>query len=117
MYWQTLKCTLFLLFMAITAYTSQQPIKFLGFDGCPNTPILLERLRAASPKSEIIEVDLMRLQTGDPLLGWGAPTILADGEDLFGVEPSSDRAVSCRNWSHGLPKIEEIQSALKDSNQ
>jgi len=103
--------------MTISTCTSQQSIKFLGFESCPNTPILLERLRAASPKSEIIEVDLMRLQTGDPLLGWGAPTIIFGGEDLFGLEPSPDLAVSCRNWSMGLPEVEVIRKALKEKAQ
>ncbi|MBC8203647.1 MAG: hypothetical protein H8E91_07445 [Planctomycetes bacterium] len=103
--------------MTISACTTKQPIEFLGFEGCPNTPILLDRLRAASPESKIVEVDLMKLQTGDAHLGWGAPTILVDGEDLFGLAPSSDRAVSCRNWSQGLPEIEVIRKALKERQQ
>jgi hypothetical protein len=100
-----------------TSCSSQKPIEFLGFEGCPNTPILLERLVAASPKSTIIEVDLMKIKTGDSRLGWGAPTILVDGKDLFGVPASLDQAISCRNWSIGLPEVSEIKEALKEKQQ
>jgi len=103
--------------LTTTASTSQKPIEFLGFEGCPNTPVLLERLQRASPRCKIIKVDLMQLKTGDSRLGWGAPTILVDGEDLFGVAPSTDLAVSCRNWSKGLPEVEVIRKALKEKAQ
>ena len=103
--------------MAITSCTSKAPIEFLGFDGCPNTPVLFERLLAASPKREIVEVDLMKLKIGDSRLGWGAPTILVDGKDLFGLSPFPDRSVSCRNWSMGLPEVSEIKEALKGTQQ
>ena len=99
------------------ASTSQKPIEFLGFEGCPNTPVLLERLQKASPRCKIIKVDLMQLKTGDSRLGWGAPTILVDGEDLFGVAPSTDLAVSCRNWSTGLPEISDIKKSLSTRTQ
>ena len=103
--------------MTTTSCISKTPIEFLGFDGCPNTPVLLERLRVASPSSKIISVDLMKLKSSDARLGWGAPTILVDGKDLFGLRPSPDRAVSCRNWSMGLPEISDIKKALKEKQQ
>ena len=80
-------------------------------------PNLLDRLRVATRGEPIVEVDLMTLETGDPRLGWGAPTILIDGKDLFGVEPSLSRAVSCRNWSVGLPEVHEIKTALRTQTQ
>jgi len=92
----------------------QQPtIEFLGFEGCPNTPILKQRLHEASPNTLVIEIDLMQLKTGDPRLGWGAPTILINGTDLFDVPPTQGGNVSCRNWSKGLPEVKEIKQALK----
>ena len=103
--------------LTTTACTSQKTIEFLCFEGCPNTPILLKRLQKAAPRYEIIEVDLMQLKTGDSRLGWGAPTILVDGEDLFGIAPSTDRAVSCRNWSKGLPEVSDIKKTLSTRTQ
>ena len=94
-----------------------QTIEFLGFEGCPNTPNLLERLRVATRGQRIVEVDLMTLETGDPRLGWGAPTILVDGKDLFGVEPSKNGSVSCRNWSAGLPEVDDIRLAMKNNEK
>jgi len=88
-------------------------IEFLGFEGCPNTPVLLQRLNEASNGATIVEVDLMQLETGDPRLGWGAPTILVDGIDLFGMPPNQSGGVSCRNWDSGLPKVQQIHTALQ----
>jgi len=90
----------------------QTTIELLGFEGCPNTPILRQRLHEALPQAHIIEVDLMQLENNDPRLGWGAPTILVDGVDLFDSPPNQGGNVSCRNWSKGLPEVEELRSAF-----
>jgi hypothetical protein len=94
--------------------TSSKDIAFLGFDGCPNTPELRKRLVEAEPNADICDVDLMALQSGDLRLGWGAPTILVRGKDLFGAPSNENGNVSCRNWIGGLPSAEEIQFALKE---
>ena len=96
---------------------SHQTIEYLGFEGCPNTPQLLGRLHAALPDATIIEVDLMKLNKGDPRLGWGAPTILVNGADLFGVKPSKGGSVSCRNWNNGLPDVQDIRLAMQKNEQ
>ena len=93
---------------------SQQSIEFLCFDGCPNTPQLRGRLRAALPDTTIVDVDLTKLNSNDPRLGWGAPTILVDGVDLFGTKPSDGGSVSCRNWNEGLPEVEDIRLAMQN---
>ncbi len=94
--------------------TSSKDIAFLGFDGCPNTPELRKRLMEAEPNADICDVDLMALQSGDPRLGWGAPTILVHGKDLFGVPANENGSVSCRNWNSGLPSVNDIRRAFKD---
>jgi hypothetical protein len=96
---------------------SQQTIEFLCFDGCPYTPQLRQRLHAALPDATIIEVDLMKLDSGDPRLGWGAPTILVNGADLFGIKPSKGGSVSCRNWNKGLPDVQDIRLAMQKNEQ
>lgn len=96
---------------------SQQTIEFLCFDGCPYSPQLRQRLHAALPDATIIDVDLTKLDSTDPRLGWGAPTILVDGADLFGSKPSEGGSVSCRNWNEGLPDAEDIQLAMKNNNE
>ncbi|MDP7006010.1 MAG: hypothetical protein QF718_07360 [Phycisphaerales bacterium] len=113
MHLQLLRTTILTLFLMAPSCTSRQTVELLGFDGCPNTPELRKRLVASDPTLQIIDVDLMSLSSNDTRLGWGAPTILIDGKDLFGLEPSGGN-VSCRNWSSGLPSIEEIQEAVEE---
>ena len=72
------------------------------------------RLVSANPNIEIIDVDLMSLPTGDSRLQWGAPTILIGGTDLFGIPPNKDANMSCRNWEHGLPTVDQIKHALEN---
>ena len=87
-------------------------MQFLYFDVCPNTPLLYKRLVEACPDAQIERVDLTTLSDGDPLLGWGAPTILVGGKDLCGIEPSPSKSISCRNWSHGLPSVSDIKKKV-----
>jgi hypothetical protein len=61
----------------------------------------------------IVEVDLMGLASSDARLGWGAPTILVNGKDLFGMIAANIGSVSCRNWSSGLPSVVEIRTAFE----
>ncbi len=93
-----------------------EPMQFLYFDGCPNTPLLYDRLIEACPDATVERVDLTQLEDGDPLLGWGAPTILIGGKDLFDVAPSASKSISCRNWSHGLPSVHDIEQKVTEAN-
>ena len=113
---QIVFATIPILFLMVTSCTSQKSVEFLGFEGCPNTPELRSRLVEADSNLEIIDVNLMSLNEGDPRLGWGAPTILVDGEDLFGLPASEQGSVSCRNWGDGLPTSAEINTALDTRN-
>lgn len=109
---QTVFATMPALFLMLTSCTSRNSVEFLGFEGCPNTPELRSRLVEANPELTIIDVDLMALEEHDARLGWGAPTILVDGEDLFGMRANKGGRVSCRSWMEGLPTTDEIRSAL-----
>ena len=110
---QTVFVTIPALFLMVTSCTSKHHVEFLGFEGCPNTPELRSRLAHADSTINIIDVNLVVLDEGDSRLCWGAPTILVDGEDLFGLPASEHGSVSCRNWRDGLPSIPEIKAALE----
>ena len=110
---QSIRSTIPALFLMATSCTSSMHIEFLGFEGCPNTPELRKRLVEAEPNMEIVDVDLMGLANSDSRLGWGAPTILVNGRDLFGVPSAQNGSVSCRNWSSGLPSVVEIHAAFE----
>ena len=110
---QTIRIMMLTPFLMLTSCTSQSTVVYLGFEGCPNTPELRERLVVAKPDIHIIDVNLMTLEAGDVRLGWGAPTILIGGKDLFGEPASNNGSVSCRNWGGGLPSVEEIREQFR----
>ena len=109
--------TIPIIVLMMTSCNTPNTVEFLGFEGCPNTPELRKRLLEASPSTTIINVDLMTLEVGDPRLGWGAPTILVNGEDLFGVPANKGGSVSCRNWSKGLPSVKDIRQTMENKTK
>jgi hypothetical protein len=64
-------------------------ITFLTRRGCANSPLLRARLAEAMRSLELdatLEVaDLATLAATDHRTGYGTPTILVEGEDLFGA--------------------------------
>lgn len=111
---QSLRITIPLLFLMTTSCTSSEQLEFIGFDGCPNSPVLRKCLVEAEPNVVIVDVDLMVLPSGGARLGWGATTILFEESDLFGVPANENGDVRCRNWSRGLPSVDTIHIALKE---
>lgn len=63
-------------------------IVFLTRDGCANTPVVLENLKAATRALDgTVEYDVIdqaTLSTTDPRVGYPTPTILWRGADIFG---------------------------------
>ena len=106
--------------MSPTPNAPSTRVELLGFDGCPNTPVLRDRLRKAmgaidSP-SAFRDVDLADLPNSDPRRGFPAPTILVDGVDLFDPGMVADRAgqLSCRAFPDGMPSVELIEELLRE---
>jgi len=64
-------------------------ISFLTREGCASTPVMLERIKAALTatgiRASMTVVDVGSLEVDDPLTGYGTPTVLVGGFDLFGV--------------------------------
>ncbi len=62
-------------------------------DGCPNTGIMQDRLETALQSlgwtTTFRVIDIGDLPDSDPRGGYGTPTILCDGEDLFGLSRPS----------------------------
>ena len=96
-------------------------IELIYFPGCPNVAAAREALgRAFSALN--LPPQWTEFQTDDPALpdharGYGSPTILVDGRDVFGGEgPGS--ASSCRLYLDelgrpaGSPPLERIVAAL-----
>lgn len=92
-------------------------IELLGFPGCPLTPQLRANAQAALllvPERWVLdEVNQETLASGDLRRGWPAPTLLANGRDLFGMPTPAVPAMGCRMYEGGVPSPERIAERLR----
>lgn len=91
-------------------------LEILSFDGCPNTPPVVEATEAAvrslGDDWQLVRVDLEALPEDDLRRGYGSPTILYKGSDLFGQPAPSSPTLSCRHYANGVPDRNRIVAAL-----
>jgi hypothetical protein len=93
-------------------------IEFLGMDGCPNRSEMLASLQSAIKElhwdQTINKLDLIELSKKQgKRAGFGSPTILVNGKDLFDLPFPETYNPSCRYYPQGLPGTEEIVAKLK----
>jgi len=94
-------------------------LELLSFPGCPTATVLHANLAEATAQLglasyRIEAVNLADLVAGDPRRGWGSPTVLVDGVDLFGKTRPADEGMSCRIYPDGkAPSTEQIAARLK----
>ncbi len=94
-------------------------LELLSFPGCPTATVLHANLVEAAARlglvtSRIEAVNLGELEAGDPRRGWGSPTVLVDGVDLFGKTRPADEGMSCRIYPDGkAPTTEQITARLE----
>ena len=64
-------------------------IEFLGTGSCANSPIMEKKLQEALALKGLAEtysyIDIKKLPEGDFRRGYGTPTVLVNGEDIFGA--------------------------------
>jgi mercuric ion transport protein len=92
-------------------------IQLLHFQGCPNVDAARAALHAALASEKldaaIEEIDVEDEAAPEWARGWGSPTILIDGEDVAGEQPSSSCA--CRLYAGGAPSVEVIRTRIAAS--
>jgi hypothetical protein len=93
-------------------------IEFLFLEGCPNTSPVWNALRQALKElgwtTPVERRDLNQLSASkDHRAGFGAPTILVDGQDLLGSPLPTSYFPSCRYYPAGIPDAHVIMTALK----
>jgi hypothetical protein len=69
--------------------TKARTIEFLGTDSCANSPIMEKNLQdALALKGMAVDyrfLDIKKLPESDYRRGYGTPTVLVNGNDLFGA--------------------------------
>jgi len=96
-------------------------VQLLSFPGCPNVAATREALRRALVASglppEFEEADVTSSVTPEPLKAWGSPTILVDGRDVAGSEPTGPccRLYGSQRHTRGVPPEDLIQRAIRNA--
>jgi mercuric ion transport protein len=100
-------------------------VEFIFDADCPNVDAAREQLRrafervGASPEWQ--EWDQENDDAPPYARAYGSPTVLVNGRDVAGVEPSAD-AACCRVYKRkdgslkGVPSVDEIVAALSKSS-
>jgi hypothetical protein len=93
-------------------------LEFLIMQDCPNMSKMWESLQAAIKELQwnqsVDKLDLIALsEKQDKRAGFGSPTILVNGKDLFDSPFPETYDPSCRYYPNGLPGTKEIITKLK----
>ena len=98
-------------------------VELIYFRECPNISVARERLLQAFAAVGIAPQwqEWERNDSASPAhtRTYGSPTILVNGYDVTGMEPSSDNAGTCRVYTHtssifdGAPNVDTIAAALR----
>jgi hypothetical protein len=79
--------------------------------GCPNSPILIERVREVIKGQDNVdyrEVIVDSNEKAEELKFRGSPTLLINGVDFENQPEPENTALACRYYINGLPTVEEI---------
>lgn len=90
-------------------------IQLLTFPDCPNAEparrALREAMRAERIDTRVEEIDITSTVAPAELRAWGSPTILIDGADVAGAQPTAGE-IGCRLYAGGTPSVVQIRAAL-----
>ena len=106
-------------FSQLPSQGKKMKIEFLGMkDGCPNTPKMWVSLQSAMRElnwnTPIDSLDLIELsEKQDVRAGYGSPTILVNGKDLFGASLPTTFDPACRYYRGRVPGTKEIVAKLR----
>jgi hypothetical protein len=98
--------------------TNTMKLQFLSMSNCPNVSPLWESLQDALKELQytqtIEQLDINALsENQDKRAGFGSPTILVNGKDLFDSPFPDTFNPSCRFYPNGLPNVKVIAAKLK----
>ena len=120
---QLLLVLIFITAFQVHTQNKTMTIQFLGMkEGCPNTPkmwaSLNEALEALQWKVTIDSLDVFLLSEQEDIrAGYGSPTILVNGNDLFGAPTPKTYDPACRFYRGGVPTTKDIIAKLHELKQ
>ena len=91
-------------------------IELQHFIGCPNSPVLIERVREAIKEFDNIdyrEVIVNSNEKADEVKFRGSPTLLINGDDFENQPEPESPALACRYYMNGLPGVDQIKEKIK----
>jgi hypothetical protein len=93
-------------------------LQFLSMQNCPNVSPVWDSLQSALAElhynQPIEKLDVNELsENQDKRAGYGSPTILINGKDLFDSPAPATSNPSCRYYPNGLPNAAGIIARLK----
>jgi hypothetical protein len=94
-------------------------IELQHFIGCPNSPILIRRVKEAINGFDNIKYDEVIVDSNEKaeeLKFRGSPTLLINGVDFENQPEPENTALACRFYRSGLPTVKEIRDRLHNEN-
>jgi hypothetical protein len=92
-------------------------VQLVGYPDCPNMPAMRRSLRGALAELGgglmFREVDQNALEAEDARRCWPSPTVLVNGQDLFGMDRPSGPAEVCRFYEGRAPGAQDIARRLR----
>jgi hypothetical protein len=98
-------------------------IEVLTVPGCPNGPVLTQRLAAVlgdHPEVPVVRRSVTDAEEATRRGMHGSPTLLIDGRDPF-ADPDTPPSLSCRLYPapdgtrQGAPSVEDLRRVLRDA--
>ena len=90
-------------------------IELQHFHGCPNSPVLIERVKEAIKGFENINYTEVLVDSNEKAIEIkfrGSPTLLINGEDFENQPEPENPALACRYYPKGLPEVSQIKDKL-----
>lgn len=95
-------------------------IELQHFHGCPNSPVLIERVKEAIKGFDNINYKEVLVDTNDKakqINFRGSPSLIINGIDFENQPEPENPALACRYYPNGLPETSQILQKLTELQQ
>lgn len=93
-------------------------VEIQHFHGCPNSPILIDRVKEAIKDFDEVyytEAIIDTNERAEEVKFRGSPTLLINGVDFENLLEPVNSNLACRFYPNGLPTVEAIRKRLTDN--